>query len=388
MVFALSGARVLVDGALEDGLAVVVDGDRIVSVGAADALPAGIERIALAGGMLAPGLVDLQVNGGGGVLLNEEPTPEGVAAIAAAHRAYGTTGLLPTVITDRPEVTWAAIEAVRRARAAGAREVLGIHIEGPFLDPARRGAHPADQIRAIGADDIARLAAAAQGPESCGTVLVTLSPAHVSPETIAKLVAAGVVVSLGHSDATAEQALAALAAGASGFTHLFNAMSQLGHRAPGMVGAALASPGGYCGLIADGFHVDPLALKVALAAKPADRVVLVSDAMPPAAGGPDHFALQGREVRRVGERLELADGTLAGSNITMADAVRFLVARLGVDLVTALGMATANPAAWIGRGEEIGRIAPGLRADLVHLGEDLRARATWVAGERRAAADA
>lgn len=388
MVFALSGARVLVDGALADGLAVVVDGDRIASVVPVEHVPANIERVPLAGGILAPGFIDLQVNGGGGVLLNEDPTPEAVAAIAAAHRGYGTTGLLPTVITDRPDVTWAAIEAVRRARAAGAREVLGIHVEGPFLDPARRGAHPADRIRTIGADDIARLAAAAHGPESCGTVLVTLSPAHVPPETIATLVAAGVVVSLGHSDASAEQALAALAAGASGFTHLFNAMSQLGHRAPGMIGAALATPGAYCGLIADGFHVDPLALKVAIAAKPAGRVVLVSDAMPPAAGGPDHFALQGREVRRVGERLELADGTLAGSNITMADAVRFLVERLGVDRATALGMATANPAAWIGRGGAIGRIAPGLRADLVHLGEGLRVHATWVAGERRAAAEA
>ena len=386
MAFALTGARVHVDGALRDGLAVVVDGDRIAAVAPASTLAPGLDRVDLGGGILASGYVDLQVNGGGGVLLNDTPTPEAVAAIAAAHRAYGTTGLLPTVITDRPEVTYAAIDAVVRARAAGAREVLGTHVEGPFIDPKRRGAHPADCIRPIGTEDVDRLARAV-GPAGCGAVLLTVSPAHVAPETIAKLVAGGVTVSLGHSEATAEQALAALAAGATGFTHLFNAMSPLGHRAPGMVGVALTTAEAYCGVIADGHHVDPLALKVALAAKPADRIVLVSDAMPPAAGGPDRFALQGRPVTRRAGRLDLDDGTLAGSNLTMAEAVRFVVHRLGVPVDTALAMAAANPVAWIGRSDTVGRIAPGLRADLVHLGDDLVVRTSWVAGARFASAD-
>jgi N-acetylglucosamine-6-phosphate deacetylase len=379
MRVALKGARLATpDGALRPGT-LVVEGGVIAEVGDGQA-PAGAEVIRLDGGILAPGFVDVQVNGGGGILLNETPTPEGVLAIADAHARFGTTGLLPTVITDRPEVTWAAVDAVRRAREAGAKHVLGIHIEGPFLDPKRRGAHPPECIRAIGEDDISRLASAAHGPESCGAVLLTVSPAHVPPAVIERLVAAGVTISLGHSDATADQVLAALAAGASGFTHLFNAMSQLAHRAPGMVGAALASPEAYCGFIADGFHVDPLALRVALAAKPVDRMVMVSDAMPPAAGGPDRFELQGREVLRRDGRLELADGTLAGSNLTMAEALRYTVERLGVALPAALAMATANPAGWIGLGGQMGRLAPGLAASLVHLGDDLAVRAAWIAG--------
>lgn len=380
MRFALVGARLATpDGALSPGTVLVEDG-RIAQV-ADRPPPRDLEVVRLDGGILSPGFVDVQVNGGGGVLLNDTPTPEGVRAIAEAHARFGTTGLLPTVITDRPEVTWAAVDAVRRARSAGAAQVLGIHIEGPFLDARRRGAHPAGCIRPIEEDDIDRLARAAGGPESCGSVLLTVSPAHVPPEVIERLVAAGVTVSLGHSDAAADQALAALAAGASGFTHLFNAMSQLAHRAPGMVGAALASPDAYCGFIADGFHVDPLALRIALAAKSASHMVLVSDAMPPAAGGPDRFELQGRVVLRREGRLALADGTLAGSNLTMDEAVRYAVERLGVPIPDALAMATASPAAWIRLAGQVGRLAPGLAASLVHLDENLAVRRVWIAGE-------
>ena len=377
---AFLGARVHEGDALTPGRAVLVIDGVIEAVLPEAALPPGVSVTRLAGGVLSAGFVDVQVNGGGGVLLNEQPTPEGVVAIAAAHARFGTTGLLPTVITDRPEVTWGAVEAVRRARAQGHAAVLGIHIEGPFLDPKRRGAHPVECIRPIGEDDVERLARAARGPESCGVVLLTVSPAHVPPETVARLVEAGVVVSLGHSDATSEEAQAALAAGATGFTHLYNAMSQLGHRSPGMVGAALASRDAICGLIADGFHVDPVALRVALAAKPAERLVLVSDAMPPAAGGPDRFELQGREVRRDKGRLQLADGTLAGSNLTMDEAVRTVVGTLGVPLPAALTMATSSPATWIGQDHRVGSIAPGRAASLVHLADDLTVRAAWIEG--------
>jgi N-acetylglucosamine-6-phosphate deacetylase len=380
MPFALSGATIHADGRLQDGMAVLVTDGIIDGLAPELAIPEEYEVVRLPGGFLVAGFVDLQVNGGGGVLLNDTPTAAGVRGIADAHAAFGTTGMLPTVITDRPEVTWAAVDAVRQARAEGAASVLGIHVEGPFIDLSRKGAHPPECIRDLAPEDFEHLARAARGPESCGAVLLTLSPAHVSPATIEKLVAAGVTVSLGHSEASADQAVAALAAGASGFTHLFNAMSQLSHRSPGMVGAALAEPSAYCGVIADGYHVDPLALRVAVAAKPADRLVLVSDAMPPAAGGPDRFALQGRAVERRDGRLVLADGTLAGSNLTMDEAVRFAVQRLGVPLVTALSMASAHPAAWIGLGHMTGRIAPRLRADLVLLGRDLGVRRVWVAG--------
>lgn len=380
MRLALTGAMVHAEGRLQDGAAVLVADGAIAGIVPDTAVPEEYAPVRLPGGILAAGFVDVQVNGGGGVLLNETPTVAGVRAIADAHAGFGTTGMLPTVITDRPEITWAAVEAVRQARAGGASSVLGIHVEGPFIDVKRKGAHPEACMRGLGSEDLERLARAARGPDSCGAVLLTVSPAHVPPEMIEKLVSAGVTVSLGHAEATADQAVAALAAGASGFTHLFNAMSQLGHRAPGMVGAALADPAAYCGLIADGFHVDPLALRVALRAKPADRLVLVSDAMPPAAGGPDHFALQGRAVERRDGRLVLGDGTLAGSNLTMDEAVRFAVQRLGVPLATALAMASAHPAAWVGLTHQVGRVATGLRADLVLLGGNLAVRQVWLAG--------
>jgi N-acetylglucosamine-6-phosphate deacetylase len=375
MSFVLTGARILTPSGFAEGLSVLVEGGRVAAVMPEAAAPDGVPVRDLHGGILAPGFVDVQVNGGGGVLLNEDPTPRGVRAIAAAHRRFGTTGMLPTVITDAPEVMRAAADAVARARREGAPGVLGIHIEGPFIDIRRKGAHPPERIRPLGEEDLAWLTGL-----DCGAVLLTVSPADVPPETIRRLVRAGIVVSLGHSEATDAQALAALEAGATGFTHLFNAMSQLGHRSPGMVGAALSSPTAYAGLIADGFHVDDTALKVALAAKPHDRLVLVTDAMPPAAGGPDVFALQGREATRRDGKLVLADGTLAGSTLTMDEAVRFAVERLGVPVEEALAMASANPANWIGLGGELGRIEAGYRASLVHLGDDLSVRSTWIEG--------
>ncbi len=376
MAFALTGARIFDGETIRDGRAVIVEGARIADVMAAGRIAAGIERRELSGGLLVPGFIDVQVNGGGDALLNDNPSVETVKRIAASHREFGTTGLLPTVITDAPEIMEKAIVAVREARIAGVPGVLGIHIEGPFLDPARKGAHDARFIRPMTDADVASLAAA-----QCGAVMLTLAPNRVAPESIAKLAAAGILVSLGHSEATAAEAQAALAAGARSFTHLFNAMSQMTGREPGMVGAALADTRSYCGLIADGHHVHDTALKVALAAKPRDRVVLVSDAMPTAAGGLDRFELQGRTVMRRDGRLQLEDGTLAGSNLTMDEAVRYCTQRLGVSLEDALRMASLNPASFLKRDRELGRIAPGYLASLAHLSDDMRVLQTWIDGK-------
>jgi N-acetylglucosamine-6-phosphate deacetylase len=254
--------------------------------------------------------------------------------------------------------------------------ILGIHIEGPFLDPRRAGAHPPQHIRAITPEDVAWLAGL-----DLGIVLLTVAPSHVTPETVRALTQAGIIVSLGHSEATAKEALAALAAGARGFTHLYNAMSQLQNREPGMVGAALTDAASYCGIIADGHHVHPLALQVALKTKPKGRLFLISDAMPPAAGGPQNFSLQGREVIARNGRLELNEGTLAGSMLTMDEAVRFCVTMLGLDLGEALRMASLYPAAFLKMDSELGRIAPGFRASLVHLTDALAVTRTWIDGE-------
>ena len=375
MQFALTGPRVFDGETIRSGVAVVIEGARIAAVVDERELDARVSRRKMDGGLLAPGFIDVQVNGGAGTLFNADPSAAAVACLAKSHRRFGTTGLLPTVITDRPEIVARAIAAVRDARAAAVPGVLGIHLEGPYLDPARTGAHDAHYIRQIGESDIAELESA-----DCGVLMLTLAPNRVAPAVVSRLAKAGILVSLGHSAATGEEAQAALAAGARAFTHLFNAMSQLEPRKPGMVGAALADRESYYGIIADGYHVDDTSLRVALAAKPGDRIMLVTDAMPTAAGGPDSFDLQGRRVVRISGRLQLEDGTLAGSDLTMDAAVRHCVARLGLSLEDALRMASLNPATFLRRGHELGRIAPGYLASLVHLSDDLHVRNTWING--------
>ena len=292
--------------------------------------PRGGAQCDLGGGVLAPGFVDWQVNGGGGVLFNATPTPEAIGAIASAHRREGTTAILPTVISDAPEVLAAALAAAREALTS-APGAFGVHVEGPYIDARRKGVHSAEFIRAMREKDAAQLIAA-----KAGAMVVTVAPAAVGVDLIARLAAAGLVVSLGHAEATAEEAKAAFAAGASAVTHLFNAMTQLSSRAPGVVGAALADPRVICGLIADGHHVHETAMRVAFNAKGADGIALVSDAMPPACGGPSAFMLQGRRVAHTGGRLVDEDGALAGAAITMLGAVRVVVETLGAPLADAL----------------------------------------------------
>ena len=369
----LSGARIF-DG--ENFLldhAVVVEGERIAAIVPYAERPQGAARD-LAGGLLAPGYIDVQVNGGGGVLFNEDPTPEAIARIAAAHRKHGTVGLLPTLVTDAPQVMTAAIAATREARRR-TPATLGLHLEGPFLDPRRRGAHELKYIRDLAPGDVETIVDA-----DCGAVMVTLAPNRVGAASIAELARRGVLVSLGHSEASYEQARAAIQAGARAFTHLFNAMSASVGREPGMVGAALDLADAFVGIIADGHHVHEANLRIALAAKRHDRFMLISDAMPPTVGGPDHFDLQGRRVTRVNGCLRLDDGTLAGSVLTMDEAVRYVVNVVGVDLGDVLAMASRVPATFLRRDNELGRIAPGHLASLVHLDDELRVLETWIEG--------
>ena len=369
----LSGARIF-DG--ENFLldhAVVVEGERIAAIVPYAERPQGAARD-LAGGLLAPGYIDVQVNGGGGVLFNEDPTPEAVARIAAAHRKHGTVGLLPTLVSDVPQVMTAAIAATREARRR-TPATLGLHLEGPFLDPRRRGAHELRYIRDLAPGDVETIVDA-----DCGAVMVTLAPNRVGAASIAELARRGVLVSLGHSEASYEEARAAIQAGARAFTHLFNAMSASVGREPGMVGAALDLADAFVGIIADGHHVHEANLRIALAAKRHDRFMLISDAMPPTAGGPDHFDLQGRRVTRANGCLRLDDGTLAGSVLTMDEAVRYVVNVVGVDLGDALAMASRVPATFLRRDNELGRIAPGHLASLVHLDDELRVLETWIEG--------
>ncbi|HET9069178.1 MAG TPA: N-acetylglucosamine-6-phosphate deacetylase [Amaricoccus sp.] len=375
MTTVFEGAAVFDGARLHAGAALVVEAGRVAAILPLDEAPPG-ERVRLAGGVLAPGFLDLQVNGGGGVMLNARPDLAGIRTICAAHARLGTTGLLPTLITDTPEVTRAAVAAGLAAAAEGIPGFLGLHLEGPHLDPRRKGAHDARLIRPMDAGDLAFLIEAAR---RLPALVVTLAPAGATPAQIAALAAAGAVVSLGHSEATAAEAAAAFAAGARMVTHLFNAMSQLGSREPGLVGAALDAEGVRAGLIADGIHVAPASMRAALAAKRGtDGIFLVTDAMAVAGTDDDAFTLNGRAILRRDGRLTLADGTLAGADLDLATAVSVLVAA-GATLPLALRMATAVPAAAIGR-DDLGRLAPGLPADLVHLDDGLVLRGVWRAG--------
>lgn len=381
----MSNLRAFIGAELFDGAsrqkdaAVLVDDDHVVAVVAPGNLPEQAEKVWLDGGLLAPGFVDLQVNGGGGALLNDVPTVDGVRTITRAHVKTGTTALLPTLITDNIEVTSAAIEAVRAAIAVGVPGCLGIHLEGPHLSLARKGAHDPALIRPMDDEDFARVTST-----GIGNVLLTVAAETVPPDRIARLAAAGVHVSIGHSDASYEVAFAAFSAGAHGATHLFNAMSQLGHRAPGVVGAALNHPDSWCGLIADGFHVHPGAIDAAIRAKRAPgRIFLVSDAMSTVGSDLTEIVLNGRRIERHGGKLTLADGTLAGSDLDMLGAVRFMVGTIGISLDETLRMASLYPAQFLGVDRRHGRIAAGARADFVHLGEMIDLRAVYIGGVRQ-----
>jgi N-acetylglucosamine-6-phosphate deacetylase len=351
----------------------IADG-RIAGLHGVDQPPEGSPTVRLPDdAVLTPGFVDLQVNGGGGALLNHAPTAATVARIAAAHRRCGTTALLPTLITDGPEVLRALSACAGEAMALPG--IIGFHLEGPFINPARKGIHPASAIRPLGPDEVDLLLRFA----AFGRSLVTLAPECVPQGAIQALCAGGLCVAIGHSDATFAEAEDAVRAGASSVTHLFNAMSQMTGRAPGVVGAALSNPGLHAGIIADGLHVAPANVRAAWRAMGPERLFLVSDAMATAASDADGFMLHGRWIALKDGLLTDAQGTLGGASITLAEAVRKAVDLAGLPLADALRMATSTPADYLGLGDVIGRIRPGRRADLVAFGA-AGATATWFGG--------
>jgi N-acetylglucosamine-6-phosphate deacetylase len=366
--------HVLTERGFERDACVVVEDGHIVAVLHGDA-PTGADLIDLQGGWLAPGFIDLQVNGGGGVLFNNTPSVEGIAAIGRAHRRFGTTGFLPTLISDDAEVMRRAIAATRDAIAHGVPGVLGIHLEGPYLAPARKGTHDAGKFRVPDADEIAMAASLDNG-----ITLVTLAPERVPAETVRALAQRGVRLCAGHTAASYEQARAGIDAGITGFTHLYNAMTPLQGREPGVVGAALDADDCWVGVIVDGVHVHPASLRVALKAKPRGKVLLVTDAMPMVGGDAPGFDLYGETITAIDGVVRNAAGALAGSALDMASAVRNTVRLLDLPLEEACRMAAQYPAEFLGLGGELGRIAPGYRADLVLLDGQLRVQGAWIGG--------
>ena len=374
--------QAIVNGCIFDGesvrehKAVLIEGEHIVAVVDPEQVPADIgASYDLEGGTLIPGFIDLQVNGGGGVLFTAAPTVDSLRTIGAAHRQYGTTGFLPTLITTRFDVMREAVCAVAEAIAIGTPGVLGLHIEGPFLSPERKGVHDAGkfcQLDQTGFDILTSL--------QVGSTVVTLAPELTSPQMISRLVEEGVIVCGGHSRATYAQTRDALAQGLSGFTHLYNAMTPLQSREPGMVGAALEDDDSWFGIIADGHHIHPAAFSVAVAAKKRGGALLVTDAMP-TVGSPDtSFVLDGKTIVASQGRVTNAEGTLAGSDLNMLSAVNNAAEFARLDWFEAVRMASLYPARALGLERELGAIRPGFRASLLALDSAHRIRASWING--------
>lgn len=357
------------------GAAVLIRGGRIAGVGPSNEVPRDWPQTRLPkAAFLAPGFIDLQVNGGGGVLLNDQPTADGMRAIARAHRRFGTTACLPTLITDSRERVKAAIAAARSV--SGRDGVIGLHLEGPFISPRRPGVHRADRIAQPVAGDLEQLCELA----GAGQSMVTLAPECVPAGFVRTVAASGVRISIGHSEASAASVMQAVEDGATGITHLFNAMPPLSAREPGIVGAALAENRLTASLIVDGIHVDPIAVRAAFAAKGCERIALVTDAMPTVGASQDRFELVGRTIKLTNGRLTTEDGTLAGAHLDMATAVRNVVKLAQLPLEDALRAASLTPARFLGLDKERGTLAAGAHADLVALSEGLNVVATWVDG--------
>jgi N-acetylglucosamine-6-phosphate deacetylase len=377
---ALTNGRLLTGEGIVSGQTVLLAGSRIEAlVDPKDSRCLGSEVVDLGGQLLLPGFIDVQVNGGGGVLFNDDPSPESIRAIGAAHRRFGTTGFLPTLISDDLDTIERAITAAQTCLDTGMPGVLGIHIEGPFLNWARRGVHDAKHLRLLDDSLISLLCRLRDG-----RTVLTLAPEMTTPDIIARLAAGGILVSAGHSEASFAETTRAIAHGLRGFTHLFNAMARLEPRAPGIVGAALYDPDTWCGIIVDGHHVDPIMLQLALRCKRHERFMLVTDAMPAVGSANPSFVLQGRTISVVDGICRDENGTLAGTALDMAGAVRNAVSLLGLDIAEAARMAGQYPAEFLGLGHELGRIAPGYLANLVLMNDELKVQRTWIEGQASA----
>ncbi|WNC71059.1 N-acetylglucosamine-6-phosphate deacetylase [Thalassotalea psychrophila] len=350
-----------------------------VAVSFADGKIVSVEKaeIDIQPGIMAPGYIDVQVNGGGGALFNSDPTVETIKTIGLAHAKFGTTGFLPTLITDKVDVMQLAADAVSEALKQQTPGVLGVHFEGPHLSIPKKGVHSPEFIRSITKDEMAVFTR-----QDLGKVVVTLAPENVSTDDIKTLVSAGVHVCLGHSNADYGTVVKALAAGATGFTHLFNAMSAFESRAPGMVGAALLDDNSWCGIIIDGHHVHFDTARLAIKAKTTGKIMLVTDAMPPVGTDDDSFPFFDSKIIRTGDRLNALTGELAGSCLDMAGAVKNTVEYLQVELTEALRMASTYPSEFLVLDNQKGRLQPGACADFIILNDDLTVQQTWIAGQQ------
>lgn len=375
MLFALLEGRIFTGETFLDNHAVIIENGVISSLLTNDQIPDSISRHSLQGNLLAPGFIDVQVNGGAGVLFNDAATVDTIKTIAQTHRRFGTTSLLPTLISADWDTMVAAYHAYQQAVKAKIPGVIGIHFEGPYLNPVRKGVHDEHVIRPW-----EEAALQLFNTDQNGRILLTVAPETLPKGVIRELSDAGIIVSAGHTAASYQQIQHALDEGLRGFTHLFNAMTPFNSRAPGVVGAALDDANSWCGIIVDGHHVHPASLRVALQAKTCGKMMLVTDAMPSVGAADKRFVLNGETITSQHGRCATADGTLAGSDLDMASALRNSVRWLNVSLAEALRMAALYPAQFLMLDDQLGRIAPGYRANLVLLDNDLNVVNSWIDG--------
>ncbi|MEM9840734.1 MAG: N-acetylglucosamine-6-phosphate deacetylase [Pseudomonadota bacterium] len=356
---AFIGARLILPDREVLDHALLVEGSTITAIVPLSDVPTNADRLDLGGLVLAPGFIDVQVNGGGGVLFNDDPSADTIDKIGRAHLPYGTTSFLPTLISDTEEKMAAALSAADDARTRSIGGAIGLHLEGPFLNADKRGIHDAAHFRALSDETVATLAAF-----DAGHLMLTVAPEQVSAATVRQLTEAGVLVSAGHTAATYEQTISTLNAGLRGFTHLYNAMPPMLSRAPGPVAAALESDA-WCSIIADGHHVSDTMLKLAIRAKSDGRIMLITDAMSSIGTNRELFKLGDKRIFvRDGHCVD-ENGTLAGAHLTMIGAVENAVMCLGQSLVSAVRMASLEPARFLKCEHLRGSLSPGRRADLV-----------------------
>jgi len=372
---AIYAPEILISGTFVTDHIVIIEDDTIVDLIHKDRLPGGIEIDKYDHGKLVPGFIDIQVNGGGGVLFNDAPTVATIETMGAAHRKFGTTTFFPTLISGELDEMERAIAAVDAAIKQGVPGVAGIHLEGPFLNAEKKGIHDARKFRRLDENAINLLSSLSRG-----RTLVTLAPEMTYPDFIARLVAAGVTVSAGHSNATYEQAMQAVDAGVTGFTHLYNAMSPLQSRAPGLVGAAFAATDSFASLIADGYHIHPAALNHAIRTKGVEKSILITDAMPTVGSAKKEFWLGEERITARNGKCENDAGVLAGSDLDMAAAVKFVASHTDCTLEDAVAMASLSPARFMKIDHALGEITIGKKANFVLLDENLMASQVWIDG--------
>jgi len=381
--FAIAGANIGVGPSPLHDHAVLINKDgKISSVSPVGKIPKDQKIVELQGGSLVAGCIDLQVNGGGSVQFNNDVSLDAIERICLAHRRLGTCRVLITLISSTAQTTTTAINAAIDAEAKNIPGFLGLHLEGPHLSPDKKGAHNESVLRRMTQTDLDELCAA---KEKLPYLMVTVAPEMVTNKQIEVMSSIGIVVSLGHSNASCTDAIAAYKHGARCATHLYNAMSPLKSREPGMVGAALSTEDAYAGLIADGIHVDPAAINIALSAKNSrGKMFIVSDAMATAGSTLTQFKLDGRTIIRKQQqnksRLELSDGTLAGADTDMLASVRYLINGVGLDETEAFRMATSYPSSCIGAMDYLGSLVPGHYANIIHLDTDFQLQQVWVDG--------